>query len=221
MIDRQARELLVAAIDSYLNEEIELSAFNHAVFAIAAATPDAAAHYVAETVSDTYDDAPHRIEAWDWNCLQRIRLVLLSDCEMFFQKESEFGRRYVALACLAFIIATAWLTGNSPELHLVCLLSGMLLYGVGSRELDPNPYYEIVFPFDSVRQLANVYRQTPGFRKQRIPRAWRRKSSEVRPALVWLVTSIAHALFMPLIVLFECFPSGTWRVVESSEFQPA
>jgi hypothetical protein len=222
MIDRPARELMVAAFDSFLNEEIDSSQFDDVIFDISAACRDETVQYVAGEAWGFYDELrPHtvRLEKQAWNFLQRLRLLLHSDCEVVFERRWALGYQCTALACLSAIAATAWVTGNSPALHVVCLMAGVLMWVVTRPEPEPKPYLEIVYPFRSVKQLASVYRRTPNFHKARYPQHLGRRRGErlIDSALSYLVFPFVHTVFTPLAVLAECFPSGEWRVIEPGE----
>jgi hypothetical protein len=223
MIDRPARELVVVAIDSFLNEEIDSSQFDDVIFDISAASRDETIQHVAAKLWCCYDELrPHkvRLERQGWNYVQRLRLLLQSDCEIVFERRWALGYQAVAVACLSAIVATAWVTGNSMALHVVCFAAGIVMWVLAPREPHPNPYHKIVCPFRSVKQLASVYRQTLEFQKARYPKraGEQRGDASVEGVLAWLLAPVVHAFFAPLIVLAECFPSGDWRVIEPGEF---
>jgi hypothetical protein len=220
VIDRPARDRLVVAIESFLNEENDSAAFDYAIWRIASRTGDAGIEYVVEELTDFYDERPGkaRLTRDAWNYVQRLRLFLQSDCQITFVPDPVSFDQPAAAALLILVVVTALWFGRSPVLHLVCLVAALELWMQDRRRRQAlGPYTEIVEPFVSIEQLAGVYRRTPTFQKRRYPHTTQRRRS-AEGWLSWLPWSFAHLaagiVVVPFHLLVACFRPGRWCVVE-------
>lgn len=157
----------------------------------------------------TEDYPPNKVpfEKSEWDLLERVRLVLLSDCSL---RETRLARSprhslllFAASAATVGIGITcgpAWYVVSSVSLILPAL--AIWLHDVRVRRYGRHPFRDLIEPFTSLGQLENVYRSTPAFRKRVCPDT-RDKSLLARLAggLTLVMGSVASVALLPWIAV--------------------
>jgi hypothetical protein len=176
-VDRQQRDLLVAAIDRYLNDEMTAFSFDDAIFEIRDRTDDETIQRVVDELWCFYDDCDdHKVvlDRLSWDYLQRLRLLLKSDAVLEISKRHIWSsaQAVAAFAIVGFLWAASWL-GVGQQ-----LLAAAIPFGVVSIALSKwrthlfragCKWNVSLMPFSSIAQLLRTRRRVPGFRKQHYP----------------------------------------------------
>ena len=180
MIDRVARDNMVAAIEAYMNDEIKAFAFDDALSNIYNESADDAVREASRVLWFFYDDlVDHKIHATKevWNLMYRIILFLRSNAEL----ETKCMRRWsstqmMAFALILLIAFLVWTVGASWVLLIAWIGTGMLTWEIDRRIRAPlrkalhDPPNNIeVFPFDSVPSIFRAAKSVPDFHKRPFP----------------------------------------------------
>jgi hypothetical protein len=220
MVDREARDKVAGALRAYMAEEIGASEFDDRISEVHdSKTGDRTAVSVVVELWGYYDDLKdHKIVAdkQDWDCFNRLLLVLESDAEF---EETRGSLRWgpvqavaaVSLAVFAFTLARIgfrhelyWWTGALGLLWL--LLQKVEGSGLSRQE-------ETTFPFESVQILMRVRRSVPAFERRRYPGHLRRRSirGPIASAAMWIPWVAALPWLSPLLLLAEAWPTRDRR----------
>ena len=172
MVDREARDAMVGAMERYLNEEITAFEFDDALSEIE--TED-------ETVSDTrislwffYDDCKdHKVVATkeDWDFLHRIILVLKSSAHIKTPRRMRWTMRQpIAACCLLLYGVMAYFMGFGSHLLFAHAACGIVSMGLAYWRYHPaaSPSHrkqQALAPFSSVSELLAVRRKVRCFTK--------------------------------------------------------
>lgn len=225
MIARKDRNDTATLITAFLSGRLDNSHTQlwHRVYQ----SEDDTVRYACEILGDYhegYDCDVHLMDKSEWDHLERVRLVLLSDAELCRDSRCKFGARQ--LLCCVGLIAFAvfvFFTGSGWHLLAGTSILGVLVVAVGkftpSTTSESNPYEPIIEPFATVQQLSNTYKSTASFRKNRFPKEWRDDTSDWEH-LSWLINSfwlsvcaIVLLVLSPIILLVlavpECEPKYT------------
>jgi hypothetical protein len=84
-VDRQQRDLLLSAIDRFLNEELTAFSFDDEIFDLKDRADDETVRQIIDELWCFYDDCDdHKVvlDQISWNYIQRLRLLLTSDAEL-------------------------------------------------------------------------------------------------------------------------------------------
>ena len=175
-------------------------------------SPDATVRYAIDILSSTFEDVldVSEMEKSEWDYLQRVRLVLMSDAELHRQRQflwSWADCLWPALACAA--VAVLLWKGMGWYCLSALSLSGPFWMWIAYRgrqwQRAKGAYWTIIQPFTSIRQLAVVYEQTPAFQKKRFPVRRRGLLDRIRALGSWASTILTMGLFWPLLI-----PSVFW-----------
>lgn len=194
MIARKDRNDTANLITAFLNGKLDESHIElwHRVFG----SEDATARYACEILGEyheDYDSDVHLMEKSEWDHLERIRLVLLSDAELQRNSKCRVSVRnllccagLIAFGAFVFMSGTGWhlLVGTST-LGVLIILLGIVFR---STTTESNPYKSIIEPFVTIQQLSTVYKSTISFHKNRYPRQWNDAPDDWRH-LSWLINS--------------------------------
>ncbi len=175
IVDRQSRDRLVEAIESYLNDDATAFQFDEQIMAIRKATRDNTVHYAVATLWCFYDDLQdHKVhltkEAWDF--IQRLVLILKSDWRL---EESHnwrwsFTQLVAAAGFVAFVALTAFFGLSWHLLFATIPLGGLAIAILVLRKREapwPSRHEVALTPFAFFRELIALRRSVPGFAKQR------------------------------------------------------
>ena len=120
MIDRTAREKVIEAIDRFLNDQTDNFEFDEQIWNID--SEDDTVAYAVQVLWFHYDDCTiHKavLNKTEWDFIQRIKLLLMSDAEVSETSESRWSWDH-ALACVAFaafvilalVVGWGWCVGE-------------------------------------------------------------------------------------------------------------
>lgn len=231
IIDRRARKKLVVATERFLAEKSTAFEFDDEIFAIADKTHDATVKELVFQMWHFYDDCKDHHVALNrqaWGYYQRMLLLLQSD----FHMQVDRGRRWLpsqlaAAGALAAILGWALLCIHlRVEAELLIWpalafssLAVIVVYRWNDRlfRQSIDPYTDILCPFGSFAELAEVRRRVTRFRKQRYPEeiAGRRVREPLHEKLMWLTSLVAVFFFSPIMLILLSLPArrSTSRVV--------
>jgi hypothetical protein len=217
MIDRKARDQMEALISAYLAGTLRSDKLDEAKLEIETATQDETVQQVGSTLWYFYDDIDdHTIVAdkEEWDCLNRLRLLLQSDGEI---ETIDKGRRWhstqaVAAAALLGFGAMLWLDGWGEHLLIYDIpfgiVSMILAWFNGRREWAEAKTQARLAPFPSVQSLLGIRRQVAGFTRNRYPRALagKRIRSRMTAWIMFLPTRLVWLMFAPVVLFFQTLP---------------
>ena len=212
MVDRAARDELVAVIERYLAEEISAFDFDEAIEGIRERTDDSTVKDTVDALWFTYDDVKdHKVhaskETWDW--LQRTLLLLKSDGELEWTGFREYTPRQLIATCGLVGFCVAALTyGWTPPLALAFAAAGGLAYLLMRWNTGDDRPDVRLFPFSSVAELLRVHRGVPGFAKHRYPGHLAHRRIRSWPEELALAVPF-HLVWGPVCLLIMAFPEST------------
>lgn len=175
MVDREARNELIGAVERYLDGITNNVEFDEEIFDIAERSSDPTIFEVAHALWTQYDDCQiHHADLSkpQWNYFQRLVLVLRSDACIETVRNQRWTSRQVVAAsgALAFIVLAVGL-GFGFHLALVTAPLGFVPAWLSRRKQDdtepPTALEVALMPFASVAELLAVRRSVPGFAKRR------------------------------------------------------
>jgi len=216
MVDRVARDRMVAAIQNFLEEKITAFQFDEALDKANEVTKDKTVHELRFALWFFYDDiTDHLIRgnktAWDALC--RIQLLLKSDSEITYGRRVCRWRLRHAIAAILFalFLVLAWKVGWGTQLFLLAIPFGFasILLAKWRRATEPPPVpAEIrLAPFPTMASLWEVRRRTT-FSKKPYPAALQGRTirTPLSNRLAQTRTNFGWLLFGPLILLFQMLP---------------
>jgi len=204
------RELLATVIRGFLDNQITAFEFDDRLESFRG-SQDPVIQYVSAAVWHYYDDCRDHLVCLnreEWNFLQRLLLLLSSDCVLAVQSQRLWSvRQLIAAACLAVFVYSAAQVGWGSHLLLLAgpfgVISMLLSRERRAASVSTELCQSAIHPFASLSDLRDVYRSTR-FRKMRYPSSV--SDCRIRSPLmdrfyqcyfrvVWLLLSPA-ALFM-------------------------
>lgn len=225
MIDRKARDAMLEAIRSYMDQKIASFKFDKLLSQIASTTEDESVQMLPRAVWCLYSDIEdHRITVSksEWDYLNRLLLLLSSDID-FEVEWTRAGRRWspyktLCALCLAgFGLVGLW-AGVGKLLFVYWIGSGLLVLGLfrillhnDERVFAPK---RPIFPFPSVKALFSVRRQVPEFAKERYPPSLSRKAAKhaFLNKIMWILWSPVWVAMAPLGLLLLALPIRQWEM---------
>lgn len=220
MIDRHARNELIAATEAFLNEEIWAFEYDERKSAIGYRTQDETVRYAADVLWYFYDDTkdhPADLSRPAWNYIQRILLLLHADAELVKGPARLVRHRGQIAAILALVVLAgdAAMLGWGPQLYVLLPLAAAVSMAIARiyREPPPPKFEAEIYPFATFGELWQVARATPSFRKAPF-----RRTMQARPVHGWL-TYFAMALqwyfvwivFSPCVLIWQSLPKRERR----------
>ena len=176
MISREDRNDAATLITEFLNGKIEQS--HVFLYDKIQNSQDQTVLFATEILGETMEDCgirPGGIVKSEWDHLERVRLVLLSDAELRGDYQPLLLNPTPWLAWLGILILAIiiLLTGIGWHVVIASSLMGLALTFVAgfesSREKARRRYRQAIEPFVSVQQLESVWHSTPTFQKNRFP----------------------------------------------------
>ena len=228
MIDRAARNYIVEAIDAFTSGKITSRTFDARLLDDAPKTRDRTVPIVAAELWVFYDDFidhPARLSKPQWDYVQRLRLVLMSDAELCNSGKWR-ARQPAAFAALVVLGAVAWFHGVDWNFWLVDMfIGGIAVSAMHLPTLDRS--YTLrhrVIPFESFGEILALRRRVPEFRKQPYPRE--RPEKPLRGPIwsaVMTLTGMAALSVMAPVTLLICMlpPLSEIRVKRPVTFSSA
>lgn len=215
MVDRSARERMITALRGYMDERLTAFEFHNELFEIE--TDDETSITLRGILWGFYDDLKdHKVTASkaDWDCLNRILLLLESDGELRYVpvKRIFSMQQFVAIGCLVLFGAIAFrmgLSGHIFQLSVPFGLISMLLYHLEERKEKKRKGAEyVIAPFPTVASLMGVRRSVPSFVKRRYPRSieGRQVRSRISEICIFLPGWIAWLLLAPIPLFVQAMP---------------
>ena len=215
MVDRNARDQIIAALQAYMEERITAFAFDEALSKVN--TDDRTARDICTSLWFHYDDViDHHIVAnrEEWDYFNRILLLLQSDGELVGarRKVGWNARQLIALICLLLFAGMIFHLGFGEHLLLYTWPFGIVSFVLailGRRETERRERTEAaIFPFPSFASLLNIRRQLAGFTRRQYPKAL--KGRQVRSPLglfaAMLPWYVAWLLLGPIPLFFQALP---------------
>jgi hypothetical protein len=214
-LDRQARDRLARLIEDFLGERIGAFEFDERIGEVASGTSDPTVRHIGSVLWSFYDDCKDHKAALsrsDWNFIQRLLLVLRSDCAMemhWSYRRSVTQAIAIAALVILCLLANVWDVG----LALLVLAIPLALTSIGisalRRSSDQPTVQDIALsPFGSLAEIASVRRRLPTFAKSCYPDhlgTRQVRSAGVRGLLTlqWYILWIA---FAPFVLALQSFP---------------
>jgi hypothetical protein len=214
-VDRTARDLLIAAINRYLDGETTAFEFDEEIFAIN--SRDRTVGIVTRNLWYLYDDCKdHKVQMTkeQWDCVQRFILVLKSDgqIESTTRRHWDFTQLVAIAALLLYLYAATWF-GFGRQLLGVAIPFSVISIAIylwrGWTAAEKKPESKIALaPFSSVSEMLRVHRSLPTFRKRRCPAEM--KPFKIRGALSEAAMMLhLYALWLiaaPLVLAVQALP---------------
>jgi len=172
-----------------------------------------------------YDDMKDHlivVDKQDWDCLNRVLLLLSSNSELTYERKwfTWRGRQAVAAAGLLSYGYLAY-RGRFAAETLVLLaipfwLASMALAWFNTRHPLQRRDYSLE-PFPSISSLRTVRRGVDNFVRKRYPPglAGRRLRGRGTSALMWFPTILMWLAFAPFVLLFQMVPERDLRITIS------
>ncbi len=213
MIDRQARDLAILAIEAFLDDR--MGAFEFAERLGEIKTEDATVRYVVKVAWYHYDDCrDHKVcfSKQQWDLFQRLLLLLSSDLEIVVVKKKRWAWDHgLALAGLVGFLGLAFYTGWGEHLFALTIPFGalsMLISFYRARAIKGLSTFELAcYPFTAIAPIALLKEHAPQFVK-------RRYRKEIGERIVWsdseqkfnhLRTVVPWLLCSPVVLLVQSF----------------
>ena len=216
MIDREARNRMVAAIQSYMDESIASFQFDKTLRDIENETEDETVQIVSNGLWYYYNDlTDHKIVASkeEWNCFNRLLLLLESDGELETIASEFQWHVNQAIAALFFLVFLAMgiYNGFSDTLFLYAIplgLPSMLLAWLNSHRNEVTSMETALEPYPSVTSLLAVRRSVHGFKKKHYPKALNKRKlrDPITEALMQIVFLVCWSMFSPVVLFFQMLP---------------
>ena len=221
MVDRSARDQMVVAIRSYMDESINSSSFDEKLSEITLSTKDEIVLVAGNSLWYTYDDyIEHDIGASkdQWDFFNRLLLLLESDCEFETSQCKRIWtyRQCIAAACLACYAGIASITGIGLHLFLYSVPFGLisiLINWLEEREANiQNRLEKHIVPFNSIGEMLTVRSRIPSFTKLKYPKEM--KKIKVRGwadhVTIGLPFWAGYLFFAPIPLLMQVLPERKW-----------
>jgi hypothetical protein len=223
IVDRQARERLIASINNFLDEKSSNFEFDEENHQNCYTTKDITVDRVVHWLWYFYDDCKEHkasLAKPEWDYIQRLVLVLRSDAHLKATGRRHWSLRQFSAAAglLAFLWAACWI-GWGKQLFALALPFGLLSIMLARWSDDRtvharSPWAWALDPFDTISEMRAVYESAPEFRKRRFPRhkALQPIRSELGYFGVQLNTYASWLMFSPVVLLFQALPRADERV---------
>lgn len=225
MVDRDARDKMIAATRSFMDSEIGSFRFDKILYEIRESTSDETVKDVAELLWGHYDDLKDHeivVSKEEWDYLNRLLLLLESDATLKFTESSSplCWRNFVAGASLACFLVLAYRSGFGTHLFTKAIpfgLISMLLGFLGSRAeaRDPIAAKVNVVPFASIGNLLAIRRRVPEFSRHRYPQDMKTRMlrSLIAGFMMYIPAAVLWLIFSPIVLLHQTSPE---KVVTAS-----
>jgi hypothetical protein len=215
MIDRNARNAVIAAFEDFLEDKITAFQFDDRLQDIE--SDDRTVNAVVHAAWYHYDDCKdHKVtlSKQEWDYFQRLLLILRSNTEI---ATSETTRRswdhVVAWLSLALFIVAAFFVEWGIQLVLLAIPFGLISMLISRYRRqsfpEPSPNEIAYMPFDSYSQIRWLRRQAPSFQKRRYRSEieGRRIRSKVEESFNSVFASFLWLILGPIVLLFQGFSS--------------
>lgn len=166
-------------------------------------------------VDEDFSLKPSQLSRPGWNYLQRLLLLLDSDCPFLEEKSvrRSWTQTVAVLSLIGFLIVVAKF-GWGMHLMAFAMPFGLVSFVLWAirRKLIPEPSLvdPIVEPFKSIADLEHAYLNCKSFRKQKYP-TWiaelnKHSKSHNWDDIMMVPTFLIFLVAGPLFLLFQMFP---------------
>jgi hypothetical protein len=216
MIDRSARNEVIAAFGAYLDDKITAFEFDDRLQDID--SEDRTVNEIIHAAWFHYDECKdHKVHLSkpEWDYFQRLLLILRSDAEISSSEKRRWSWDHaLAWMALATFIALAMIAGWGWHLFLHAIPFGIIsvLISVYRRRREPAPQSDKIacMPFDSFSQIRQFRQHLPEF----VKRPYRREIGQrtirgkAEESFNWAFSYCYWILCGPVVLLFQGFPSS-------------
>jgi len=217
MVDRNARNEMALAIESFMGGKLTAFQFDEVLFEIATATTDKTVQEIRHVLWCFYDDGKdHQVVATtaEWDCFNRLILRLKSDgeIEVAGKKRSWTIRQFIAVLALIAFLAVVKQTGWGEHLFIYAMPFGVIsmLLAAWNKERQRKclQMQTPITPFPSVASLRAIRRQVTDFSKRRYPLGIsdRQIRSPLMSQILWIQCGILGLMFAPIPLLLQALP---------------
>jgi hypothetical protein len=218
VIDRPARNELIATIEDYLDERIGAFELDLRLFDPGLDVSDEAVRFVQGELWGHYDDHTDHLIVADkpqWDYFQRLILLLRSDREVVISSATRWTPRGACACLFLALLGLAFWYGHWPYLLLGGLAAAASLGLAAWKEpaLEPPTGTErALIPFSGFAQIRDLLRRT-NFRKRRYPTriSHRRVRSNLAQTFLLAQSYLAWICAAPLVLIVQAFPVRTTR----------
>ena len=209
-IDREGRDRMADALDSFLNRVMDSCELDERINAITSNSSDPTLGFVALEIDTIADDSELDIAYLDrveWNHLYRLLLLLRSNGQVDLDKHWRWTAvQFLATPLAGFYIALLFM-GGGDALILSAPLSLVLLpcafYMVARQERDADGTIAVK-PFASMSEIMKARRSVPDFKKVAYSKRLLNDCPEPRCGIVafclqWFFFAV---LTIPIMVIF-------------------
>lgn len=224
MRNSEERAALAGLIQEYLDEQIKSFEFDERLWEFHD-SPDPIVHHVAGACLGFFDDSHDHliaVDKADWDCLQRLLLLLKSNCILRHRRTWVWSWTQLPAfgAAITFVIAATQIEWGFGLLVLAIpfgVISFVLTLARPVKANDASPLFGVMEPFENFSDLAEAYRGS-GFQKSRFPlHLMKRRIRSPVADLFLLVQHIAiWLIFSPIILVFQSLPAPSSRTTAQS-----
>jgi hypothetical protein len=218
MIDRAARDKLIALINAFLDEEVTAFQFDDQLDDIECGTKDETVWHVRIELWYHYDDLTNHLvvlEKVQWDYFQRLVLLLQSDAEIRTTTRWHWSaRQMIAVASLVLHGLSVHRLGWILSLVVVGVPLGFVslalsLWSGRSRRKRPTPRFDLI-PFASLGEIRTLRESMPDFRKRTYPPDLADRNDFARRlesvTNTFISECMGRMLIEPLVLLSQAFP---------------
>ncbi len=229
MISRKDRIAAAGLYSAFLNGHLDASCLE--VWQRVYESSDATIRHACEILADydeDFEDDLHLMEKHEWDYLERVRLVLLSNAHLDRKTKCVLGARRILVAA-SLVCFASFVVVTGPGWHLLVGTSmlgiAVLCYGLihSAWASEGNKEKQILEPFISAQQLNAIRRSTTDFQKSKFPPEWNDDSefwdqfSLIINSFWIVVCGIFMLVFSPLVLLVLALPEREGKFVVRAE----
>ncbi len=215
IVDRQKRDVLIGAINRYLDGKTTAFEFDDEIFGIE--SDDPAISYIVRQLWYFYDDCKdHTVQLAKehWDLIQRLVLILRSDAqiEISTRRRWDLAQLLALAALLLFVYAATWF-GFGKQLLALAIPFGVVSIAISRwRRMAANRLSQretALTPFSSVSEMLLLHRDLPTFRKRKYPPEMGpfKIRSPLEEMAMWLHLYGVWLFASPLVLAYQALPT--------------
>lgn len=214
VVDRAGRDALAETIRLFLDEQTSAFRFDESLDEFRNSS-DPGVRFVTRAVWYHYDDCDDHVVTLskdEWDYLQRLLLLLESDCQVAITSVRRWSwTQFVACGCLVGFGWCIWRFGWGEHLLVLSIPFGLISIVISflrNANRTTGAYDQILAPFSTFSDLSATYRSSRAFTKMRYPSALtnRRIRSRVAEFGIRLQMYAGWLLLSPIPLLVQTFP---------------
>jgi len=219
------RARLSGLIQRFLNGDITAFQFDEALDEFRGSN-DSVIAFTVDALWYFYDDCDDHhvaLPKWQWDYIQRLLLLLASNCTVHTQSKWCWSWTQLAAAvCLALFVVLAIQVGWGAHLLIASIPFGMASIALSkvprATPFSADPLTHIIHPFATFADLRTAY-EAVQFQKARYPRdiGDRRIRSEFSDRLNSVELHAGWLVLAPLPLLFQMFPHKATLTVATAK----